>query len=101
MRFASLCLVAIARAVTYSFQVSSQAVTTVAGQLDRFVYTCECLFPLIMVIDILASKKIEPEFQPNLCCAIQPRRDIRIYKIRTTAAPDVGCSLTPAIIAFQ
>ncbi|OJJ35775.1 hypothetical protein ASPWEDRAFT_51750 [Aspergillus wentii DTO 134E9] len=49
MRFASLCLVAIARAVTYSFQVSSQAVTTVAGQLDRFVYTCECLFPLIMV----------------------------------------------------
>ncbi|KAF7596537.1 hypothetical protein BBP40_001411 [Aspergillus hancockii] len=57
MRVASLCFIGITRAVTSSLQVTSQMATTVAGQLDRFAYTMECLFPLVMVIDIIASKK--------------------------------------------
>ncbi|KAB8228266.1 uncharacterized protein BDW43DRAFT_316115 [Aspergillus alliaceus] len=57
MRVASLCFIGITRAVTYSLQVTSQTAATVAGQLDRFAYTMECLFPLVMVTDILASKK--------------------------------------------
>ncbi|KAL4877904.1 hypothetical protein BJY04DRAFT_197064 [Aspergillus karnatakaensis] len=48
-RVASLCFIGITRAVTYSSQVTSQSATTVAGQIDRFAYTMECLFPLIML----------------------------------------------------
>ncbi|KNG91017.1 hypothetical protein ANOM_000800 [Aspergillus nomiae NRRL 13137] len=57
VRVASLCIIGITRAVTYSLQVTSQTATTVAGQFDRFAYTMECLFPLVMVTDILATKK--------------------------------------------
>ncbi|KAL4868953.1 hypothetical protein BDV12DRAFT_196756 [Aspergillus spectabilis] len=49
IRVASLCFIGITRAVTYSSQVTSQSATTVAGQLDRFAYTMECLFPLVML----------------------------------------------------
>jgi hypothetical protein len=49
IRVASLCFIGITRAVTYSWQVTSQSATTVAGQIDRFAYTMECLFPLVML----------------------------------------------------
>lgn len=49
IRAASLCFIGITRAVTYSLQVTSQTATTVAGQIDRFAYTMECLFPLVML----------------------------------------------------
>ncbi|KAL5335684.1 hypothetical protein BJX70DRAFT_310572 [Aspergillus crustosus] len=49
IRVASLCFIGITRAVTYSSQVTSQSATTVAGQIDRFAYTMECLFPLVML----------------------------------------------------
>ncbi|KAL4891406.1 hypothetical protein BDV59DRAFT_209062 [Aspergillus ambiguus] len=68
IRAASLCFIGITRAVTYSLQVTSQTATTVAGQFDRFAYTMECLFPLVMLIDILSSKKFTPEMQGLTTC---------------------------------
>ncbi|OJJ08949.1 hypothetical protein ASPVEDRAFT_57888 [Aspergillus versicolor CBS 583.65] len=49
IRVASLCFIGITRAVTYSTQTTSQSATTVAGQIDRFTYTMECLFPLVLL----------------------------------------------------
>ncbi|KAB5566970.1 hypothetical protein GE09DRAFT_1171895 [Coniochaeta sp. 2T2.1] len=58
IRLALLALVGVTRAVTYSFQNTAQSAEGVAGQLDRFAYTLECLFPVIMYIDILASRLV-------------------------------------------
>ncbi|BCS25560.1 uncharacterized protein APUU_50271S [Aspergillus puulaauensis] len=63
IRVASLCFIGITRAVTYSTQTTSQSATTVAGQIDRFTYTMECLFPLVLLIDTLSSKKINQDTQ--------------------------------------
>jgi hypothetical protein len=63
VRVASLCFIGITRAVTYSLQITSQTATTVAGQLDRFAYTIECLFPLVMV---LVALSVSPFVSP-LC----------------------------------
>jgi hypothetical protein len=49
IRLATLCLVGVTRAITYSFQSSAQAATSTASQVDRFAYTLECLFPLVML----------------------------------------------------
>ncbi|KAH8591324.1 hypothetical protein B0O99DRAFT_598188 [Bisporella sp. PMI_857] len=58
IRLATLALIGITRAITYSFQTEEQSATTVASQIDRFVYTLECLFPMVMFVDILASKLV-------------------------------------------
>ncbi|KAH7070057.1 hypothetical protein FB567DRAFT_218971 [Paraphoma chrysanthemicola] len=55
LRLATLALIGITRAITYSFQKTMKA-SDVTGQIDRFVFTLECLFPVIMYIDILASR---------------------------------------------
>lgn len=47
-RVASLALIGIARAITYIFNQSLPQALSVAGQVDRFVYTLECLFPLMI-----------------------------------------------------
>ena len=49
VRIALLALVGIMRAVTYSFQVKPQRALNVASQVDRFAYTLECLFPILML----------------------------------------------------
>ncbi|KAK6511087.1 hypothetical protein TWF481_000009 [Arthrobotrys musiformis] len=56
IRLATLCPIGITRAITYSFQATAQSATNTASQLDRFVYTLECLFPIVMIVDVLASK---------------------------------------------
>ncbi|KAK6223401.1 hypothetical protein LQW54_000519 [Pestalotiopsis sp. IQ-011] len=56
MRVASLALVGISRAIAYIFNQSLPQATTTAGQVDRFFYTLECLFPMMIYIDILACK---------------------------------------------
>ncbi|KAK6524353.1 hypothetical protein TWF281_011261 [Arthrobotrys megalospora] len=56
IRLATLCPIGITRAITYSFQATAQSATDTASQLDRFVYTLECLFPMVMIVDVLASK---------------------------------------------
>ncbi|KFA81648.1 hypothetical protein S40288_09175 [Stachybotrys chartarum IBT 40288] len=58
IRLAILALIGVTRAVTYSFQTTAQSATTVASQLDRFAYTLECLFPVMMFIDILAARLV-------------------------------------------
>ena len=49
IRLAALTVVGISRAITYSFQTTAQSATSVTGQLDRFVTTLECLFPIVML----------------------------------------------------
>ncbi|KAH6675912.1 hypothetical protein B0J14DRAFT_374150 [Halenospora varia] len=56
VRLTILAAIGFSRAVTYSFQTTAQSATNVAGQVDRFVYTLECLFPIMMFMDILASR---------------------------------------------
>ncbi|KZL84750.1 hypothetical protein CI238_10528 [Colletotrichum incanum] len=58
VRLATLAILGMMRAVTYSFQITAQSATNPASQLDRFAYTLECLFPSVMFIDILASKLV-------------------------------------------
>jgi hypothetical protein len=48
VRMALLAVIGIMRAVTYSFQTEAQSATNLAGQVDRFAYTMECLFPIVM-----------------------------------------------------
>lgn len=47
LRLATLALIGISRAITYSFQKSVKA-SNVTGQIDRFVFTLECMFPAMM-----------------------------------------------------
>ncbi|KAL2836198.1 hypothetical protein BJY01DRAFT_238351 [Aspergillus pseudoustus] len=88
IRVASLCFIGITRAVTYSWQVTSQSATTVAGQIDRFAYTMECLFPLVMLIDILASKKFNAGTQLESFSTFDPAASpIRYRNIQTHTEP--------------
>lgn len=48
VRLALLAVIGVIRAITYSFQASAQSATNVASQIDRFAYTLECLFPIVM-----------------------------------------------------
>lgn len=47
-RVASLALIGISRAIAYIFNQSLPQALTTAGQVDRFVYTLECLFPMMI-----------------------------------------------------
>ena len=47
LRLATLALIGVMRAVTYSSQKTLKA-SDVAGQVDRFVFTLECMYPMIM-----------------------------------------------------
>ena len=49
IRLTTLAAIGFSRAITYSFQTTAQSATTVASQVDRFVYTLECLFPIVML----------------------------------------------------
>ncbi|KAJ5484058.1 hypothetical protein N7539_005854 [Penicillium diatomitis] len=69
IRLASLSCIGILRAVTYSLQTTAQSATTVAGEFDRFAYTLECLFPTVMIIDILASKRFQLDGHSTLHCS--------------------------------
>lgn len=48
LRLATLALIGVTRAITYSFQKTSLTAQDVTGQIDRFVFTLECMFPIIM-----------------------------------------------------
>lgn len=49
IRLATLALVGITRAITYSFQEDAQSAQGVSGQVDRFAYSLECMFPIVMM----------------------------------------------------
>jgi len=55
IRLATLAVIGFSRAITYSFQTTAQSATTTASQLDRFVYTLECLFPVMLLYVQLSS----------------------------------------------
>ncbi|OHE94940.1 hypothetical protein CORC01_09734 [Colletotrichum orchidophilum] len=71
VRLATLALIGTMRAVTYSSQIAAQSATNAASQIDRFAYTLECLFPVVMFIDILASKLV---VTTHVYHPAQPRR---------------------------
>ena len=48
IRVALLTLIGISRTITFTFQVTAQSATTLSGQFDRFTYTLETLFPIVM-----------------------------------------------------
>ncbi|SPO05377.1 uncharacterized protein DNG_08064 [Cephalotrichum gorgonifer] len=57
IRVATLALMGTTRAINYYFQPTTvQKASSTPGQIDRFVYTFECMFPVVMIIDMLASK---------------------------------------------
>ncbi|KAF5022460.1 hypothetical protein F66182_5496 [Fusarium sp. NRRL 66182] len=58
VRLALLAVLGVMRAITYSFQNAQQSATNLASQIDRFAYCMECMFPVMMIIDILASKLV-------------------------------------------
>lgn len=45
---ALLCLIGVSRSVSYSFQVTAQSATTIAGEFDRFAATLEIMLPVTM-----------------------------------------------------
>jgi len=55
IRLATLAVIGFSRAITYSFQTTAQSATTTASQLDRFVYTLECLFPVMLLYAQLST----------------------------------------------
>lgn len=55
IRLASLAVIGVSRAITYSFQRGQNA-SSFSGEIDRFVYALECMFPVVMYIDVLASR---------------------------------------------
>ncbi|GJP89799.1 putative Tyrosyl-tRNA synthetase [Aspergillus niger] len=56
VRLSGLCLVGIVRAATYPFQLVEQHAVNIPNQIDRFVYSLECLFPVLLIIDIVVPK---------------------------------------------
>ncbi|KAM5350057.1 hypothetical protein ACJ41O_006562 [Fusarium nematophilum] len=57
-RVAILAVQGIFRAVTHSIKTPGQTAENIASQLDRFAYTLFCLFPMVLYIDLLASKLV-------------------------------------------
>ncbi|RKL38953.1 hypothetical protein BFJ72_g7083 [Fusarium proliferatum] len=49
VRLALLAVLGIIRAITYSFQNAEQSATNLASQIDRFAYSMECMFPVMMI----------------------------------------------------
>ncbi|KAJ3535406.1 hypothetical protein NM208_g7142 [Fusarium decemcellulare] len=56
VRLALLALIGVARAVTFFFQPPIRGGSSVSSQIDTFLYTLECMFPVMLLIDLLASK---------------------------------------------
>ncbi|KAK8113293.1 hypothetical protein PG984_013819 [Apiospora sp. TS-2023a] len=50
VRLALLAVIGVTRAVTYSFQATAQSASSTASQLDRFAYTLECTFPIMLLL---------------------------------------------------
>ncbi|KAF6816557.1 hypothetical protein CSOJ01_02939 [Colletotrichum sojae] len=72
VRLATLAVLGTMRAITYSFQITAQSATNAASQLDRFAYTLECLFPVVMFIDVLASKLVFTTQVYDTACPSRP-----------------------------
>jgi len=49
LRLAFLALIGVSRAITFLFQPPISGATSVSSQIDVFLYTLECLFPVILL----------------------------------------------------
>lgn len=49
VRVAILAVQGILRAITHSFQTPGQKASNIASQLDRFLYTIFCLYPVLLL----------------------------------------------------
>ncbi|KAF5558101.1 hypothetical protein FMEXI_468 [Fusarium mexicanum] len=56
LRLACLALIGISRAITFLFHPPISGAASISSQIDVFLYTLECLFPVVLFIDLLASK---------------------------------------------
>ena len=89
---ASLGIVGITRAITYTFQTTAQSAETVANEVDRFAYTLECMFPILLMqvisldffsnwlnwhrIDLVGSKMLGGSHYPGDLPSYHPSRRI-------------------------
>lgn len=51
IRLATLSIIGVSRAILYAFRNTAQTANNVPTQIDRFVYTVECMFPVAMLYD--------------------------------------------------
>ncbi|KAL2860998.1 uncharacterized protein BJX67DRAFT_391646 [Aspergillus lucknowensis] len=49
LRVSALSVIGITRATAYPFQIAEHLVVNIPNQIDRFAYTLECLFPVILM----------------------------------------------------
>lgn len=49
IRLATLSIIGVSRAVLYAFRDTEQTANNVPTEIDRFVYTVECMFPVAMM----------------------------------------------------
>ncbi|KAH7254784.1 hypothetical protein MRS44_016554 [Fusarium solani] len=56
IRVALLAVQGVFRTVTHAIKTPGQQVSNIGSQLDRFAYALLCLFPVVLYIDLLASK---------------------------------------------
>lgn len=49
IRLATLSIIGVSRAVLYAFRNTEQTADNVPTEIDRFVYTVECMFPVAML----------------------------------------------------
>ncbi|KAF7556051.1 hypothetical protein G7Z17_g1742 [Cylindrodendrum hubeiense] len=78
-RVAILAIQGVFRAITHSLKTPGQSAENLASQLDRFAYALFCLFPVVLYIDLLASKLIftdqkYPSSQSRPGLGSQPRQ---------------------------
>ncbi|ROT37857.1 hypothetical protein SODALDRAFT_175679 [Sodiomyces alkalinus F11] len=66
VRLAALALIGTSRALTYYSHPSFQRASSVASQIDRFVYTLECMFPIMLLYVILATIVDCPPFHSTV-----------------------------------
>ncbi|USP74844.1 uncharacterized protein yc1106_02118 [Curvularia clavata] len=71
VRVSSLAIIGIGRTITYHFHTTAQSATNLAGQLDRLLVTCVNYFPMIMLIDLLATRIANAEDTSNATSARQ------------------------------
>ncbi|KAF7555162.1 hypothetical protein G7Z17_g2385 [Cylindrodendrum hubeiense] len=57
-RLTLLTVIGMGRAITHLCNPSYRVITDLSSQIDRFFYTAECMFPIMIFIDILASRLI-------------------------------------------
>ncbi|KAF5573570.1 hypothetical protein FPCIR_13926 [Fusarium pseudocircinatum] len=92
LRLACLALIGISRAITFLFHPPISGAASISSQIDVFLYTLECLFPVVLFIDLLASKLTFTHGSQNESYHLTQRRTVgreRLPSIDNTSFPRV------------